>query len=127
MTGQVIAFNIPVENMEKMTDFYGQVFGWTIRKGSGSGDYHRAETVPAKEGTPLSPGAINGGLFLAGTHGISEPFFEVLVDSIDETIRQVVALGGRSVVKKKVMGDSFFAIVQDPEGNYLGLWEDLEA
>jgi len=121
----VISFNLPVHDMAHMSQFYAQIFGWNIEKRSGGGDYHRVETFAHNDEGPVESGAVNGGLFLSGTHGISEPFLEILVGSIDETIGLVADRGGKLIVPKKALGKAGnFAIVQDPEGNFLGLWED---
>lgn len=41
---------------------------------------------------------------------------DVLVDDIDEAIRQIVNLGGK-LVEEKSEGDWRWAIMQDPDGN----------
>jgi len=122
----VRSFNLPVEDMRRAVDFYSSVFGWSLEAIHGSGgDYHHAITAKAdEEGIPLSRGAINGGLFKKGTHGINIPFLELEVDSIDESVKKVLKNGGRIVREKHPMlAFAFFAIVQDSEGNYLGLME----
>jgi len=122
----VRSFNLPVEDMRRAVDFYSSTYGWNLEaiRGSG-GDYHHAITTETNEdGIPLERGAVNGGLFKKGTHGIDSTFLELKVDSIDDSIRKVQANGGRLVREKRPMLDfAFFAIVQDPEGNYLGLME----
>lgn len=122
----VRSFNLPVDDMARAVEFYDKAFGWSVGaiKGSG-GDYHHAVTSEVDEnGEPLSRGAINGGLFRRGTHGIDRTFLELEVSSIDESLRKVLGNGGRIVREKRPMLDfAFFAIVQDTEGNYLGLME----
>jgi predicted enzyme related to lactoylglutathione lyase len=122
----VRSFNIPVQNMKEAMDFYGRAFGWTFGsfKGSG-GDYHWAMTVETDEDdVPTKKGAINGGLFNKGTHGIDTTFLEVEVRSIDESMAKVLENGGKLVRAKMPMHDfAYFAIVQDPDGNHLGLME----
>jgi hypothetical protein len=122
----VRSFNIPVQDMEGAIIFYNRVFGWTIDPvRGGGGDYHRVETIPVdREGVPQVRGAINGGLFRKGTHGVDVTFLELEVESIDETLRKVLENGGNLVREKRPMLDfAFFAIVQDPDGNHLGLME----
>lgn len=123
---RVRAFNIPVDDMSRAKAFYESVFGWEVWVVSGSGgDYHYAATSPGGEdGEPLRPGSINGGLFSKGTHGIGSIFLELEVPSIDESVAKVLSQGGRLVREKRPMLDfAYFAIVQDPFGNHLGLME----
>lgn len=120
------SFNLPVDDMDRAVDFYAKVFGWTVRGIKGSaGDYHHVVTTEVDENDiPLAKGAINGGLFQRGTHGIDITFLELEVGSIDESVKKVLENGGTVVREKRPMLDfAFFAIVQDPEGNYLRLME----
>lgn len=122
----VRSFNLPVRNMKAAAEFYRNAFDWEIEpvKGSG-GDYHRVITSEVDgDGLPLAQGTINGGFFKKGTYGIEEAFVEIEVISIDDTVEKVLLNGGRIVREKKPMLDfALFAIVQDTDGNYLGLME----
>ncbi|MDD1772367.1 MAG: hypothetical protein LUQ09_05545 [Methanomassiliicoccales archaeon] len=123
---KVRSFNIPVLDMKGAGEFYRRVFGWEIEPVLGSGgDFHRVGTTEVDEsGEPISCGAINGGLFRKGTHGIGTTFLELEVMSIDDTVAKVLQNGGALVREKRPMLDfAFFAIVQDIDGNYLGLME----
>ena len=123
----VRAFNIPASDIQKAIDFYETVFDWNIKRiAESGGNYHFAITTPSDEtGEPLSKGAINGGFFQRGTHGINETFLELVVESIDDCAEKAISMGGRKISEKRLMaGTSYFAIIQDPEGNYLGLWEE---
>ncbi|MHC1709411.1 MAG: VOC family protein [Methanomassiliicoccales archaeon] len=122
----VRSFNLPVDDMARAVKFYDKAFGWKVGAIEGSGgDYHHAITCEVDEaGIPLSKDAINGGLFRRGTHGIDVTFLELEVSSIDESFQKVLESGGRIVREKRPMLDfAYFAIVQDTEGNYLGLME----
>ncbi len=128
-TGAVRSFNIPVQDMARASDFYREVLGWSIAPVQGSGgDYHRVLTAEADgEGVPIERGTINGGLFRRGTHGATATFLEVEVGSIDEVVRRVLQNGGRVVMEKRPMMDfAHLAIVQDPDGNHLGLMEYID-
>jgi predicted enzyme related to lactoylglutathione lyase len=122
----VVGFSIPVDEMKRAVRFYRSLFGWEIERIEGSGgEFHGAQTTECDErGEPSRPGAINGGMFLRGTHGIEETFLEVKVDSIDRCIERVEALGGTVIRPKAPMLDfAYFAIIKDSEGNAIGLWE----
>jgi len=114
--------------MTRAAHFYRRAFQWDIQGVPGSGGgFHSAQTTPVDDQrNPLHPGAINGGLFQRGTHGIEETFLEIHVASIDECIVRVLDAGGVVVRSKRPLLDiAYFAIVKDTEGNYLGLWEDV--
>ncbi len=122
----VRSFNLPVDDMARAAEFYDKVFGWAVGVIEGSGgDYHHAVTSQVDEdGVSSSKNAIIGGLFRRGTHGIDHTFLELEVSSIDESLLKVLENGSRLVREKRPMLDfAFFAIVQDPEGNYLELME----
>jgi uncharacterized protein len=123
---KVRSFNIPVLDMKAASEFYRHVFGWEVEPVPGSGgDYHQVRTTKVDENdVPISPGSMNGGLFRKGTHGIGTTFLELEVMSIDDTVSKVLQNGGALVREKRPMLDfAFFAIVQDIDGNYLGLME----
>ena len=125
----VRAFDIPVDDMERAKRFYERIFGWDIHPIAGSGgDFHAAHTVTVDENDePQIRGAINGGLFKRGTHGLNETFLEVTVPSIDEYLKKIEAEGGQMVKPKgPILDIAFFAVVNDTEGNVIGLWENVK-
>ncbi|OPY31989.1 MAG: hypothetical protein A4E32_01597 [Methanomassiliicoccales archaeon PtaU1.Bin124] len=100
---RVISFNLPADDMDRAVFFYREVFGWDIDSVPGSGgDYHHTRSVPTGEdGGLLEKGAINGGLFSRGTHGIKHAFIEMVVDSIDECVSLASTRGGKVVMDKR--------------------------
>lgn len=126
----VDSFNLPVDDMERAKRFYEEVFGWEISVVLGSGgNYHAATTVPVDEkGQPkVSRGGINGGLFQRGTHGLEGISLEINVSSIDECLKKIEAVGGKTVMPKApILNFGFFALFMDTECNIIGLWEDAK-
>ena len=126
----LVHFEIPVEDLEKARAFYGSIFGWKLQDWpmpDGS-TYIGVHTTPIDEKThqPLKPGAINGGI-MKRTKDVKAPVFAINVSSIDDYIPKVEAAGGKVVMPKMdMMGMGFYAYVTDPDGNVLGLWEDLK-
>ena len=52
----------------------------------------------------------------------------VEVDSIDETLAAVAATGGSIVMEKSpISPTSWWAIIADPDGNHIGLYEGQTA
>ncbi len=129
MADKVVHFEIPVNDMTRAKDFYS-IFGWNMQDWpmpDGSA-YVGIRSVEVDEAThmPKEPGAINGGMVMRDSMA-SMPILAMQVDSIDATIAQVEAKGGK-VVKPKwdVMGMGFYAYISDTEGNTVGLWEDAK-
>lgn len=73
------------------------------------------------------PGGINGGLFKRGTDGLEQTFLEINVPSIDEYLKKIESAGGKLVKPKgPILDIAFFAVIEDTEGNRIGLWEDVK-
>jgi predicted enzyme related to lactoylglutathione lyase len=126
----IVHFEIPVDNLESARKFYGDIFGWRLEDypmPDGS-KYIGVHTTPIDEKTrqPLKPGAINGGIMMR-SKDVKAPVFAINVASIDERVKQVEAAGGKVVMPKMdMMGMGFYAYVTDPDGNVIGLWEDVK-
>ena len=117
----VVHFEIPAEDVEKLKSFYTKLFGWKIEKSPMPMENWLIQTVPVDDKMmPIRPG-VNGGLFRKERPEL-KPVNYISVDSIDETIEKVKALGGRIVQpKQEIPTVGFFAIALDPEGNQIGL------
>jgi predicted enzyme related to lactoylglutathione lyase len=124
MDHTVVHFEIPAENVEKLKSFYSKLFGWKIEKSSMPMDYWLIQTVPIDEkGMPIRPG-INGGLFRKDRPEMKnlKPVNYISVESIDDTIKKVKALGGKIIQpKQEVPNVGSFALALDPEGNSIGI------
>ena len=112
----IVHFEIPVDNVEKLKKFYSEVFGWKIEKVEKM-DYWTIETVPTDEkGTPLRPG-VNGGM-MKKENPDQKPVNYIAVESVDEYIEKIKALGGKITAPKQEVPDvGWIAIALDPEGN----------
>jgi predicted enzyme related to lactoylglutathione lyase len=113
----VVHIEIPAANPASDSQFYADVFGWTLRH-EPSMDYHMFE---AKGG----PG---GGFVKTGTeNGMNTQPGQVLVyidsDDIDATLADIEAHGGKTVSPKmEIPGTGWFAIFTDPTGNRMALY-----
>ncbi|HXF73782.1 MAG TPA: VOC family protein [Actinomycetota bacterium] len=122
---RVVHFEIPADDLDRAKAFYGSVFGWGLEdQEMAGGTYTMARTVPTDERQmPAEPGAINGAL-IRRSHETPHPILTIQVDAIDDALARVEAGGGRVVTPRtEVPGVGWFAYVEDPEGNTLGLWE----
>jgi len=125
MSGRVVHFELPADDMERAKSFYAEAFGWTLNTMPGF-DYTLVVTTPVgADGGPTDPGAINGGMAGRGTP-ISSTVITIEVDDIDAALATVDKLGGKRLREKTPVGGmGFTAYFTDPEGNVVGLWQDV--
>ena len=124
MSGRVVHFEIPADNVKRAEAFYSKAFGWQMNHIPGMG-YTMVGTTPSDQnGMPKEPGAINGGMAKRGSP-LKNPVITIGVQSIDEALETVKKLGGKVVKKKEAVGDmGFSAYIKDTEGNVIGLWQN---
>lgn len=112
--GDITHIEIPVVDMAAAKDFYSQLFGWDIQAPPGFEDY------------PMwrAPNAVSGGGLVQRTDEFTQPRSFVEVDSIDATIGRAEELGSQVVqAKRPITETSAWALIQDPSGNVIGLYE----
>ena len=124
MSGHVVHFEIPADDMERAKRFYQSAFGWQLTTMPGM-DYTMVGTVASNDqGTPTEPGAINGGMFQR-QEPRTTPIVTVDVADIDKALETITSLGGLVALgKQDVMGMGFTAYFTDTEGNLMGLWQN---
>lgn len=126
MSGRVVHFEIPVDDLARAEGFYRDAFGWEMNSVPGMG-YTLVSTTPSTERGPTEPGAINGGM-LARQAPITAPVVTIEVDDIGQALKVIERGGGRTVRERTPVGDmGFSAYFADPEGNIVGLWENSAA
>jgi uncharacterized protein len=120
-------FMIPADNVDRAKEFYHALLGWTIEPSRKAADpaamaemqYHNIRTGAARKGT------INtGGLY---KRTMTEPILNfVIVDDIETVEAQVEKLGGRIMMpKNEITGVGQVVMIQDTEGNVIGLWKPV--
>jgi predicted enzyme related to lactoylglutathione lyase len=117
---KVVHFEIPFDDKARATKFYAGIFGWKLIDVP-----EMAYTLAYAAETDANhmvtdKGAINGGLFQRNLSAPA-PVLVIGVNSIDETIKQVVAAGGRVVTPKQAIPNGSYARIADTEGNVIGL------
>ena len=123
MSGRVVHFEIPTDQLDRAEDFYRRAFGWETNSVPGMG-YTLVGTTPSGDSGPTEPGAINGGMFVRDDK-LTAPVVTIEVDDIDQTLKTVESLGGRTVRARMPVGDmGFAAYFADTEDNIIGLWEN---
>ena len=125
MTGPVVHFEIPADDLERAQSFYRDAFQWEINTVPGM-EYALVTTTPSGDtGRPTEPGAINGGM-TARQEPVTAPVVTLLVDDIDAALTTVERLGGRTVRARTAVGNmGFTAYFADTEGNVVGLWQNV--
>ncbi len=118
-------FEIPAENVERAKKFYHGLLGWKIAPTKSMGDparmkameYQDVVTGEAKEGT------LNmGGMYKRQMN--EQIMTYAMVQDIDKVLAKVPKLGGMLIVPKmEIPGVGLTAILQDTEGNTIGIWE----
>jgi len=114
--GDITHIDIPVGDVDRAKDFYGDLFGWEIRE------------IPGYEGYPMwqAPNKISGGGLAPRSGEFTQPRSYVEVDSIDNALAKVTANGGTVAMGKQPISEtSWWAAFTDPDGNTVGLYEGI--
>jgi predicted enzyme related to lactoylglutathione lyase len=114
--GDITHIDIPVSDLAKATAFYSDLFGWQIAE------------LPGFEGYPMwrAPNQISGGGLAPRGEGFTQPRSYVEVDSIDATVALATAAGAEVLMAKAPITEtSWWAVIADPDGNSIGLYEGV--
>jgi uncharacterized protein len=123
MSGQVVHFEIPADDVERARGFYREAFGWQLAPMPEMNYTMISTTKSGSDGMPLEPGAINGGM-LPRSGAITSPVITVDVDDVDAALAKLEKLGGKTVAGRQAVGDmGFTGYFADTEGNVVGLWQ----
>jgi uncharacterized protein len=115
MINKLCFFEIPADDPEKLQHFYSDLFQWSFERGSSGFRYYRIHTGEE---------SLKGGI-TARQDPEHTLINYVKVDSVDDSLSRAQSLGALVVIpKKSVPGIGWYAVVKDPEGNRLGLWQD---
>ena len=120
----IVHFEIPAKDVKRASAFYSSAFGWNFNQFPNF-EYWSVGTTPSDQnGTPSSPGAINGGMGKKGETAPDAVTVTIRVPDIDAALAKVEKLGGKATGPKTPVGDmGFSAYFQDTEGNIIGLWQ----
>ena len=121
MTNPFVHVELMATDVGKAKSFYGKLFDWEMEDTT-------VENLPTpdKTYTMIKVGEGTGGGLMKNPmpNAPSAWLAYVLVDNLDKAIEKTKALGG-SIMKGKtdVKDMGSFAIIEDPTGAMLGLWE----
>jgi predicted enzyme related to lactoylglutathione lyase len=115
--GRIVHFEIEVEDPDRASRFYQAVFGWKIEKWEGPMEYWLITTGAEGEA------GIDGGMERREGDR-SKTTNTVDVKSVDDTVRLVVANGGKVVnPKHPIPGVGYLAYCEDTEGIVFGVMQ----
>ena len=117
VTKTVVHFEIPAQDVEKLSKFYSDVFGWKFQKQPmGEMDYWMIATGPRRR-------SVAGGMYKKRMDMETSRNY-IAVDKIDSALAAFTNAGGKQVVgKQEVPGFGWSFLGVDPEGNAVGLFE----
>jgi uncharacterized protein len=113
--GEIAHIEFPADDLERAKRFYGAVAGWEFGQMAEFGDY---ELFRTGDGT-------GGAIGLRGRNVGQAIRIYIDVDSLEEAVAAAVANGGAEVEPATEIGGGMgrFAVVRDPEGSEVGLWQ----
>jgi uncharacterized protein len=112
MANPVVHFEVVGSDGAKLQEFYGDLFGWKINADN-----------PMNYGIVDNAGeGINGGVGQS-PQGDAHITWYVQVPSIDETLQKAEGMGAKTVMPRTEMDMVTMALIEDPEGNVVGLVE----
>jgi predicted enzyme related to lactoylglutathione lyase len=115
--GDYSHIEIPADNPDRAVQFYREVFGWQFMTIPGFEDYHLYTTPAGQQG-------VGGGLGKRGTTAGTAIRNYINVESVAAAEAKVRKAGGKVVLPRtEVMGQGWYSVVTDTEGNEFALWE----
>lgn len=120
-SNRIVHFEIPANQPEELTRFYGSLFGWKFNKAPFPGpEYWLCDTGSENPG-------INGAI-MQRQHPQQPLVNYVDVASIEAVIAKATAMGAKVALPRTVVpGVGAYAAIVDPQGNICGLWEQTPA
>jgi predicted enzyme related to lactoylglutathione lyase len=114
-------FQIPADDVGRARKFYQSLLGWKIEPDTTLEDksleWQNIETGEPKEGTMNM-----GGLYKRMGPGPIMNFVEV--EDIEKVLARVEKLGGKVMMPlDTIKGVGLVTVIQDTEGNIIGLWK----
>lgn len=116
----VVHFEIPADDPKRMRTFYESLFGWRFFDIPEMG-YTTIHTVDTDDEGMLREPGINGRMYKR-TESAQVPLNYISVEDVDDLIARAVSGGGKvRAPKMRVPNVGDIAVIEDPEGNPLGI------
>ena len=122
----IVHFEIPADDVERLSNFYSKLFGWKIVRMPGPVEYWGIQTVPTDEEGMLLRNGVNGGM-MKRQNAEHMPVNYIAVESVDDYSKKIEELGGKVVVPKMEVPDvGCWAMAVDPDGNQFATMEEMK-
>jgi len=124
----VVHFELPYEDVNRITRFYESVFGWQVQiLGEEMGHYALATTALKDIKKGAQAGAINGGFFKKSPDWPGQfPSIVIAVHNIRASIKKVSEAGGKVFGEPMpIPGVGFYVAFTDTEGNRCSILEPV--
>ncbi len=113
MGSPLVHFEFVADNPEALAEFYRKLFDWTIGEFEGGMEYWSVTT-----------GSTPGGGIAKRERPEQMQTIYFDVPSIDDYLQKARALGAKVISEKSAVGEmGWAALIADPDGNLVGLWE----
>jgi uncharacterized protein len=97
--------------VDGLRSFYSSLFGWKFEKGQIQGYYM------------IKNAGISGALMQKeNPQQVSTQF--VKVESLENYINKAKQLGARVVKDRQEISEGYYAVLEDPQRNTIGIWEN---
>ena len=119
----VVHFEMSYEDPKRAAEFYKRVFGWQMNEtGPEMGGYIVAQTTETKDGRPVRPGHINGGLYPREASPYQYPSVVIAVKDLEQAMKNVEQAGGKIIGKPHdIPTVGKYVSFTDTEGNRVSL------
>ncbi|WII73862.1 VOC family protein [Bdellovibrio sp. 22V] len=111
-------FEIPVNDLNRATKFYEGAFG--VKMKPMESPPYKMSMFPFQDHDEGATGALIQGEYYKPSHSGTVVYFSV--KSIEDTMKKILAQGGKTILEKKSIGEyGFIAMFEDSEGNRVAL------
>ena len=116
--GEITHIEFPADDIERAKRFYSAVAGWSFDTMEGFPDYWLFRSSDAS----------GGGLGKRGESVGNVVRVYITVDKLETAVSAAESNGGAVITPPAdVPGQGRYAVVRDPEGSEIGLWENAQA
>lgn len=116
MSHPFVFMDLRTTDQDRTRHFYGELFGWTLTDSPGGAMFAREDGSPWGAVTQLAEQDARRPQWI--------PYASV--DDLDDAVRRAVALGGTVVRERLDLPQGSVAVIDDPSGATMALWQSAE-